>query len=140
MNYKGAYSGSTSYSIGDVVVYTDNVAYVRTAEPGSGITPHEPRAWNRLDQPLQEAVILLHSMITTINSTNSTQTTNITNITKMIAPAYSKKTYAEHEMVTYNGKVYYAKAAISPADNSWTAAHWQETSVGAEILALQPEE
>lgn len=140
MNYKGAYSGSTSYSIGDVVVFTDGVAYERFAEPGSGITPHEPRAWRRLDQPLQEAVVLLHSMITSITSTNSTQTTNINNLTKMVAPAYSKKTYAEHELATKDGKLYYAKAPISPADTSWTASHWQETTVGAEILALQPEE
>ena len=137
MNYKGAYLGSTSYSIGDVVVHTDGVAYVRIAEPGSGITPHEPRAWNRLAQPLQEAVTLLHSMISSISTTNTTQTTNINNISKMLAPEYSKTTFAKGAIVTHSGKLYQAKAAINPADSSWTASHWDEITVGAKITALE---
>jgi len=140
MNYKGAYSGSTSYSVGDVVVYTDGVAYKMFKSAASGTTPHNTMAWVRLGQPLQEMVTMMHTMITTMNTTISTQGTTASNISKMVAPAYSKKTYAEHELVTKDGKLYYAKEAISPADTSWTAAHWQETTVGAEITALQPEE
>ena len=140
MNYKGSYSGSTNYSIGDVVVFTDGVAYEKFEAAPTGTTPHNTRAWRRVNQPLQEVVIMMHNMITTMNSSISSQATTDSNLSKMIAPEYSKKTYAEHDLVTRSGKLYYAKAAISPADSSWTAAHWQETTVGAEITALQPEE
>lgn len=45
------------------------------------------------------------------------------------APDYdSTATYAEGEYVTYLGKLYYAKQAITTAE-AWTAAHWQETDM-----------
>lgn len=47
-----------------------------------------------------------------------------------IAPEYTKTTYAKNQLVMYEGKLYYAKAAIGTAEN-WTAAHWQETTIAA---------
>lgn len=45
------------------------------------------------------------------------------------APDYdATATYAEGEHVTYLGKFYYAKQAITTAE-AWTAAHWQETDM-----------
>ena len=140
MNYKGAYSGSTNYAVGDVVVYTDGVAYEKFAASGSGVTPHNTRIWRRVIQPMQDVVLMFHTMLTGFSASISGNQTAANNISKMIAPEYSKKTYSAYDMVTHNGKLYYAKDDISPADNSWTAAHWQETTVGAEISALQPEE
>jgi hypothetical protein len=60
MNYKGAWDGSTNYDKGDVVVFTDNVAYVAVKDPPAGIIPHDTMFWNRVGQPLQEAVIMFH--------------------------------------------------------------------------------
>ena len=140
MNYKGAYSGSTGYSIGDVVVYTDGVAYEKFKASGTGVTPHDTHVWERVAQPMQDVVVMFHSMITGLKSAQTADQTSITSLQKMIAPAYSKKTYNAHDLVTKDGKLYYAKDDISPADSSWTAAHWQETTLGAEITALQPEE
>ena len=65
MNYKGSYSGSTNYSIGDVVVFTDGVAYEKFEAAPTGTTPHNTRAWRRVNQPLQEVVIMMHNRITT---------------------------------------------------------------------------
>ena len=139
MNYKGAYAAGTAYSVGDIVVY-QGAAYEKFKESAAGVTPHDTHIWQRIIQPMQDVVMMFHNMITTINATASSQATTEANISKMIAPEYSKKTYSAHELVTKDGKLYYAKDAISPADNSWTAAHWQETTLAAEVLALQPEE
>ena len=140
MKYKGAYSGSTNYSVGAVVVYTDGVAYEKFAASGAGVTPHDTHVWKRVPQPMQDVVLMFHSMISDMNINISASKTTENNLSKMIAPEYSKKTYSAYDMVTHNGKLYYAKDDISPADSSWTAAHWQETTIGAEIAALQPEE
>lgn len=49
------------------------------------------------------------------------------------APDYdSTATYAEGEYVTYQGKLYYAKQAITTAE-AWTAAHWQEDRLAPYI-------
>ena len=66
MNYKGAWDGGTDYSAGDVVVFTDNVAYVAVKDPPAGIIPHDTHFWNRVDQPLQETVIMFKGMFESI--------------------------------------------------------------------------
>lgn len=66
MNYKGAYSGSTDYSNGDVVVFTDGIPYVAIIDPPTGTTPHDRMYWNRLDQPLSEIVTMFHGAFSTI--------------------------------------------------------------------------
>jgi signal peptidase I len=68
MNYKGAYGSGTAYNKGDVVVYTDGVAYVAIASAAAGITPHEERCWARLDQPLQEVVQMFKGYLDGINA------------------------------------------------------------------------
>lgn len=66
MNYKGAWDSGTDYSAGDVVVFTDNVAYVAVKDPPAGIIPHDTHFWNRVDQPLQETVIMFKGMFESI--------------------------------------------------------------------------
>lgn len=127
MNYKGAYGSGSSYSQGDVVVYTDGVAYVAISAAAAGITPHEERCWARLDQPLQEVVQMFHGTLAEISG--------IDNVQKQIAPAYSKTTYSKGDIVSYSGKLYEAKADIGTAED-WTAAHWQEITIGATLTAL----
>ena len=66
MNYKGAWDSDTDYSAGDVVVFTDNVAYVAVKDPPAGTIPHDTHFWNRVDQPLQETVIMFKGMFESI--------------------------------------------------------------------------
>lgn len=66
MNYKGAYGSGSSYSQGDVVVYTDGVAYVAISAAAAGITPHEERCWARVVQPMQDVVQILFSALGTL--------------------------------------------------------------------------
>lgn len=60
--------------------------------------------------------------------------TALTKVSALIAPPYSKKNWAEGDLVTYNGKLYKAKADIT--SENWTAAHWDVTTVAAELVAL----
>ena len=130
MNYKGAYSGDTNYAVGDVAVYTDGIPYRMHTDAPAGTPCHNALYWERVPQPLNDAVVMFHSMLTEMNAEISSATES-----GMIAPAYSKKTYNKGDIVTHSGKLYAAKADINPADNSWTAAHWEETTVGAQIAA-----
>ena len=66
MNYKGAWDGGTDYAAGDVVVFTDNVAYVAVKDPPAGTIPHDTHFWNRVDQPLQETVIMFHGAFSAV--------------------------------------------------------------------------
>jgi hypothetical protein len=63
MNYKGTYSGSEDYSAGDVVVFTDGIAYDAVQDPPAGTTPHNLLYWHRLDQPYQEIVLMFHNFL-----------------------------------------------------------------------------
>ena len=66
MNYKGAWDSGTDYSAGDVAVFTDNVADVAVKNPPAGTIPHDTHFWNRVDQPLQETVIMFKGMFESI--------------------------------------------------------------------------
>jgi hypothetical protein len=68
MNYKGDYAGGTSYSVGDVVVYTDGVAYQKIKASGAGITPHDVRIWQRVPQPMQDVIKMFNGMLKSISS------------------------------------------------------------------------
>ena len=59
MNLKGDYSGLTSYSVGDVVRNADDVIYVLRKPATSGTPPTDSRYWERLAQPLADAVELI---------------------------------------------------------------------------------
>ena len=70
MTYKGAYDVTASYNAGDVVVYAvDGVAYVAIEAAAAGITPHEERCWARVNQPMQEVVLMMHGALTAIQAT-----------------------------------------------------------------------
>lgn len=64
----------------------------------------------------------------------ATSTTNAA-IMALIAPEYTKTTYAAKSLVTHGGKLYTNAAQISTAEN-WTAAHWTETTVAAWAATL----
>ena len=126
MNYKGDYVAGTTYSVGDVVVFTDHIPYQMIEEAAAGTTCHEKRCWKRLDSPLAEVVVLLHDMLKEGGNEG---------ISAMIAPEYSKKTYSKNDIVIHSGKLYKAKQNIGTAEN-WTEAHWDEITIGGQLSAL----
>ena len=59
MNLKGDYSGSTSYSTGDVVRWTNGKCYVLQYPAPSGTPPTNSRFWGWIGQQLQDAADLI---------------------------------------------------------------------------------
>ena len=129
MNYKGTYDGSVNYAVGDVAVYTDGIPYVMHKDAPAGVPCHNVLYWERVPQPLADTVVMFHSMITSMNAAISGATEGA-----LIAPEYTKTTYTNGDLRRHNGKLYKAKQNIGTAEN-WTASHWEETTVGAEIAA-----
>ena len=68
MKYKGAYSGDVTYSVDDVVVYTDGIPYRLQNPAAAGTTCHNTMAWNRLLGPMAAAVVMFHDMFTSLLS------------------------------------------------------------------------
>ena len=64
----------------------------------------------------------------------------ITGDTSIVADDYSaQKTYLKDDYCIYNCKLYKAKQNIATAE-AWNAAHWDETTVAAELTnAISPE-
>jgi hypothetical protein len=77
MNYKGAYSGEASYSVGDVVVYTDNLPFCLQNPAVAGTTPHDKRYWARVERPMSDVVMMFHTMLTALTAAAATIPTNI---------------------------------------------------------------
>ena len=63
MTLKGNWKNNVSYSVGDVVVYTDNVVYHLQKPAKTGTPCTNTLYWERLDQSLAEAVELIMDAI-----------------------------------------------------------------------------
>ena len=59
MTLQGEYSDLVSYSVGDVVRWTDSTSYVLLKPASSGTPPTDTFYWNRIDAYLQDAVDLI---------------------------------------------------------------------------------
>lgn len=59
MTLKGNYGSGVSYSVGDVVLYTDDVVYFLREAASVGTPCTDTRYWQKLDQKLAEAVKLI---------------------------------------------------------------------------------
>lgn len=130
MKLKGDWDSGTSYSVGDVVRYTDGVIYHLQKPCAAGITPLDTLYWGKADSMTAQAALFALDAVGIAGSNTETEEAKVS---ALIAPEYSKKTYNAGDLVTHNKKLYKAKADINPADNAWTAAHWDETTVGAVI-------
>lgn len=64
MNLKGNYSDLVSYSVGDVVVWTDGTVYILHHPCAAGVPPTDTLYWERLEQYLAKAVTLIMGGIT----------------------------------------------------------------------------
>jgi len=68
MKYQGAYDGSKSYSVNDVVVFTDGIPYELYNAASAGTTCHNPLYWRRVPQPTADMVTLFHSMFLSLKA------------------------------------------------------------------------
>ena len=59
MKLKGAYSGSVSYNVGDVVKYTDGQIYHLQHPASSGTPPTDTLFWGMVDQQLAQAILMV---------------------------------------------------------------------------------
>jgi len=59
MKLKGSYSGGTTYSVGDVVQWTDGTVYILKKPCTSGTPPTVSKYWERLRQYLDNAVNMI---------------------------------------------------------------------------------
>ena len=64
MNLKGDYNDLTSYSVGDVVRWTDDTIYFLLNPCKSGTPPTNTEFWERVPQNLQVAVDLIIDYVT----------------------------------------------------------------------------
>ena len=60
---KGAYDAGTAYSVGDVVLYTDDVVYHLQKSASAGTPPTDTRYWSHVDQNLSEAIKLMLDVV-----------------------------------------------------------------------------
>ena len=63
LQYKGVYNAGTTYDVGDIVVFTDNVPYHMTKAAPEGTACHDVRYWSRVQPPLGDAIIAFNYAI-----------------------------------------------------------------------------
>lgn len=78
MTLKGNYSSGTTYSVGDVVKYTDGVAYNLQHPAPAGTPPVDTRYWGRVGQPLQDIVTIVMDALTLESANNIKLANNLT--------------------------------------------------------------
>ena len=71
MKYKGAYDASTSYSVGDVVVYTDGIPYFLQNPASAGTGCHDTHCWNPLNEEARDMVIMFHDFLNGLAETKA---------------------------------------------------------------------
>jgi len=62
MKLKGEWSSDTSYSVGDVVLFSDNRVYGLQKPCAAGITPLNTLYWGKVNQTLADAVRMILDM------------------------------------------------------------------------------
>ena len=59
MKLKGAWDSGTSYSVGDVVQFTDGDVFVLREACAAGTEPIDTLYWSKISSPLKEAVSMI---------------------------------------------------------------------------------
>ena len=132
MKFKGAWESGTAYDVG---AFEDGFVYHKQKPCAAGIKPIETLFWGKLNEVSSEVVNMVADVFADLQTAVSTAQSNETKISAMIAPEYTKTTYSKGALRTYSGKLYKAKQNIGTAEN-WTASHWEETTVFAELSAI----
>ena len=72
MTLKGNYSGETSYSVGDVVLFTDGVSYHLQHPCPAGTPPVDTLYWSRTSQEINDIVSIAMDAIAMADSNDPT--------------------------------------------------------------------
>jgi hypothetical protein len=76
-------------------------------------------------------------VVTLVNQINAAIAAIPVSYNSSFAPAYSTSgLYSVGQYVTYNGNLYRCNTAITTAE-TWTAAHWTQTNLGADVYDLK---
>ena len=78
MTLKGNYSGETSYSVEDVVLYTDGVSYHLQKPCPAGTPPVDTRYWSRTSQEINDIVKIAMDAIAMADSNDLKLANNLT--------------------------------------------------------------
>ena len=132
MTLKGEWSAETTYSVGDVVRYSNGNFYNMVRPGKSGVPCADALYWNILPSPLQECAKMIMDMGSAIKEEVET---DFDSDFGMVAAEYSKTTYSKGDIVRHDGKLYKAKQNIGTAED-WTASHWDEITVSGELVSL----
>ena len=84
MNYCGNYNSGTSYSIGDIAIYTDGVPYILLKAAPAGTSCHDTLYWNRVQPPLADALVAIHGAIDTMFDNLASEGEAITDLSEVI--------------------------------------------------------
>ena len=139
MNLKGEWSADVTYSVGDVVRYSNGNFYQMVCAGKAGVPCADALYWNYLQSPLQECAKMIMdigaALVGIITDTDAQIRRDVETEFGMVAPEYTKTTYSKGDIVKHEGKLYEAKQNIGTAED-WTAAHWDEITVGGQLTAL----
>lgn len=72
MTLKGNYSGETTYSVGDVVLFTDGVSYHLQHPCPAGTPPVDTLYWSRTSQEINDIVSIAMDAIAMADSNDPT--------------------------------------------------------------------
>lgn len=78
MTLKGEYKSNVTYTVGDVVKYTDNVVYHLQYPATAGTPPVNTRYWGRVGQPLQDIVAIVMDALAIESANNIKLANNLT--------------------------------------------------------------
>ncbi len=123
MLLRGNYSGSTIYSEGDVVMYSDNVFYFLREGTSQGIPCTNTLYWQKVDQVLAGAAKMALDAV------------GLTQSGQQISTVFDTGTdYTTGEYVLYAGTLYRFTADHPAGD--WTGEDVTSTNLGAEVIDL----
>ena len=84
MNYCGNYNSGTSYSVGDIAIYTDGVPYILLKAAPAGTSCHDTMYWNRVQPPLADALVAIHGAVDTMFDNLASEGEAITDLSEVI--------------------------------------------------------
>ena len=123
MNYKGTYADETTYSVGDVVVFTDGIPYCLQKPAPAGTKCHNTLYWSRATEEVADMVTLFHSFFTGLQESAETAAGTTQLVNEML---FDNKTLILSSITEGSSKRY----AVTVDDEDGLAATEIETEDG----------
>ena len=103
MKLKGIYNAGTAYDVGDVVKYSDNHVYHLHDPAPAGTDCHNTLYWQRIDQLLEEAVLMILDATVDMATTVAGLETNMAAVQEVV---FDNKTLVLASSTADSDKVY----------------------------------